>query len=237
MDFILNEAEVEDDQYKLVFSDDDDEAHALSASLEDQIFIDDSSQGEQESRHFYRDLNNRDNYVNFHNQTRNPVEVVDEVDDEEYYGEDDMPELYDPENREDVNFDFFANDQVKAKRFKDNLVCFPNVQNHFSYAIMYGLMHDKLKRQQIELDKAKETLGDEPFFGLKQVEGSVMLDHSLFGYFDRCRLVNDILAKHNYFLRFYERRNKFRYQLRQKLKTKNEMRRELSSCTIQKFNG
>ena len=168
MDFILNGAEVEDDQYKLVFSDDEDEAHALSASLEDQIFIDDSSQGEQESRHFYRDLNNRDNYVNFHNQTRNPVEVVDEVDDEEYYGEDDMPELYDPENREDVNFDFFANDQVKAKRFKDSLVFFPNIQNHF-YAIIYGLMHDKLKRQQIELDKAKETLGDELFLVLNRL--------------------------------------------------------------------
>ena len=98
-------------------------------------------------------------------------------------------------------------------------------------------MQDKLKRLQIELDKAKETLGDELFFGLKQVEGSVMLDHSLFGYFGRCWLVNNILAKHNYFLRFYERRNKFRYQLRRKLKTKNEMRRELSSCIIQKFNG
>ena len=35
MDFILNEAEVEDDQYKLVFSDGEDEAHTLSASLED----------------------------------------------------------------------------------------------------------------------------------------------------------------------------------------------------------
>ena len=104
MDFILNEAEVEDDQHKLVFSDDEDEAHVLSASLEDRIFINDSSQGEQESRTFYRDLNNRDNYVNFHNQTRNPVEVVDEVDDEEYYGEGNMPELYNPENREDVNF-------------------------------------------------------------------------------------------------------------------------------------
>ena len=64
-----------------------------------------------------------------------------------------------------------------------------------------------------------------------------MIDHSLFGYFDRCQLVKDILAKHNYFLRFYERRNKFGYQLRRKLKTKNEMQRELSSCTIQKFNG
>ena len=41
----------------------------------------------------------------------------------------------------------------------------------------------------------------------------------------------------DFFLRFYERRNKFRYQLRRKLKEKNQMKRELSACIIQKFNG
>ena len=39
------------------------------------------------------------------------------------------------------------------------------------------------------------------------------------------------------FLRFYERRNKFRYQPEQNLEDKNKMKRELSSCVIQKFNG
>ena len=43
-----------------------------------------------------------------------------------------------------------------------------------------------------------------------QIEPTVMLDHSIFGYFERCRLVNDILSEYNYFLRFYERRNKLR---------------------------
>ena len=49
--------------------------------------------------------------------------------------------------------------------------------------------------------------------------------------------MNEVLAKFGYFLRCYRRRNKFRYQLRQKLKTKNEMKAELSACVIQKFNG
>ena len=49
--------------------------------------------------------------------------------------------------------------------------------------------------------------------------------------------MNELLAKFDYFLRCYKRRNKFRYQLRQRLKTKNEMRAELSACVIQKFNG
>ena len=57
-------------------------------------------------------------------------------------------------------------------------------------------------------------------------------------FFDQCMKLNDLLAKEfGCFLRFFERRNKFRYQLRQKLKTKNEMKAELSSCVIRKFNG
>ena len=49
--------------------------------------------------------------------------------------------------------------------------------------------------------------------------------------------MNKVLAKFGYFFRFYERRNKFRYQLRQKLRAKNEMEAELSACVIQEFNG
>ena len=64
-----------------------------------------------------------------------------------------------------------------------------------------------------------------------------MLDHTVFGFFDRCTKMNEVLAKFGYFLRFYERRNKSRYQLRQKLKYKNEMRAQLPACVIQKFNG
>ena len=55
-----------------------------------------------------------------------------------------MPEIYDPENREEVNFYLFATNADGAKRFKDSLVCLPDVENHFFYAIIYGLMHDKL---------------------------------------------------------------------------------------------
>ena len=102
---------------------------------------------------------------------------------------------------------------------------------------IYGLFFDKLDGANVKLENAKETLGDIFFNKLMQIEPAVLLAHSIFGYFQRCSLINEILSEHNYFLRFYERRNKFRYQLRQKLKTKNEMRKELSACAIQKFNG
>ena len=43
MDFILNEAQVESEQFKLVFSDDD-EMEDLSSTVEDKMFNDDSAQ-------------------------------------------------------------------------------------------------------------------------------------------------------------------------------------------------
>ena len=50
MDFIINETEVEDDQFKLVFSDDDEED--LCETIEDRMFIDVSQQEDHESRNF-----------------------------------------------------------------------------------------------------------------------------------------------------------------------------------------
>ena len=93
------------------------------------------------------------------------------------------------------------------------------------------------KTKKPELDLAQKILGKDFFLDLKEIEPYVMLDHTIFGFFDRCTKMNEALAKFGYFLRFYERRNKFRYQLRQKLKYKNEMRAQLPACVIQKFNG
>ena len=135
------------------------EEELSSASIvEDRMFIDDSVQEEQENRSFSRDLDNRENYSHIINQTRNPVEAFNEHE-EEYYREDNKPELYDPENRDEVNFDSFDTDHDKAMHF-NSLVCFPNVDNHFFYAAIYGIMHNKLKGENIELVNARETLGD-----------------------------------------------------------------------------
>ena len=215
MAFILNEVEVESEQFKLVFSDDDEEMVDISSTnttAEDRAFIDDSSRSEEDLS-FYRDINNREHYPRFINQTHNPVEVVNETK-EEFYGEDDMPEMYAPENKEDVDFDLFDTDQDIAMHFKNSLLCFPNVENHFFYAVIYGIMHDKLKGQNVCLENAKGTIGNDFFLKLKQVENSVMLDHSLFEFFECYQEINGILSQENYFLRFYEPRNKFRFQLR-----------------------
>ena len=155
--------------------------------------------------------------VKFSNQTRNPDEVVDESEDE-YYSEDDMPELFNPENREDVEFDSLDNYFHKSQLFKNSLLRFANVDNQFFYAVLYGVLHCKLNGQNVELESAEKVLRTDFLIELKKIEKSTMLDHSIFGFFDRCQVINQVLSEHGFFLRFYKRRNKFRYQLRRKLR-------------------
>ena len=148
-----------------------------------------------------------------------------------------MPELFDPENREEVEFDFSEKNQTKSSKFKNSLLQFEKVDNPFFYLIIYGLLYNKLNGKNIKLENTEKFLVINLFTDLKKIEKKTMLDHSIFGYFYQCHLINEILSEHGFFLRFYERRNKFRYHLRQNLKEKNKMKRELSSCVIQKFNG
>ena len=208
------------------------------STIADEEFIDDSiTEEELGEESFCRNLNNREEYVNFHKQTRNPIEVINE-EEPDYFVEDAMPELFDPEDREQVDFDLSDSSSDRSMKFRESLLRFSNdIENQLFYAVTYGLMHLKLKGMDMKLENARETLGEKLFLRLKEIEKLTMLDHSLFGFFNRCQKINDVLSDHGYFLRFCERRNKFRYQVRKKLKGKNEVRKELSACVIQKFNG
>ena len=108
MDFILTEPH-EEDQPALQVSDDE-----IEETNEDTAFIDDTLI-EQES--FYRDLNNLEHYPKFKNQTRNPIDAT-YFDTENYFGADNKPEFYDPEERDNVNFDLFKDFKMCAKNLK-----------------------------------------------------------------------------------------------------------------------
>ena len=85
---------------------------------------------------------------------------------------------------------------------------------------------------------AINSIEPDKFSKLRKIKQDIMLDYTIFGYLDKCLLLNDVLARYfGCFLRFYEKRNKYRYQLRKKLKSKNEIHSEISSCVQQKFNG
>ena len=90
---------------------------------------------------------------------------------------------------------------------------------------------------QIVQEKIIKVLGENLFNDLKEIEKEIKLDRTLFGYFDRCFKLNEVLAKHNYFLKFFERRGTYRFLIKKKVQGKNEVIRNLSSSVLEKFNG
>ena len=199
MDFILNEATEEDNEFKLVFSDDSEgELFEEEDEGEELNFIDDVVEEEPQDESFCRKVDNQP--LKFLNQTRNFNEIIRESH-QEYFGEDDLPELFDPENREEVEFDLFEKNQSKSSKFKNTLLQFENVDNPFFYSIIYGLLYNKLNGKNIKLENTEKFLGINLFTDLKKIEKKTMLDHSIFGYFDQCHLINEILSEYGFFLK------------------------------------
>ena len=64
-------------------------------------------------------------------------------------------------------------------------------------------MFEKLKGQAlVKFENAKDVWGKDFFIKLMEIEENLMLDHSIFGYFDRCHLVNNVLSEHGFFWDF-----------------------------------
>ena len=117
MDFILNEAIEEDNEFKLVFSDDSEEE--LEDKGQELDFVDDTIEEEPQDESFYRKVDNQP--FTFLNQTKNLKDVIEEIN-QEYFGEDDFPEMFDPENREEVEFDISEKNESRSTKFKESLL-------------------------------------------------------------------------------------------------------------------
>ena len=95
-------------------------------------------------------------------------------------------------------------------------------------AVIYGLMFYKQKNyQQLagikpKKEDAQQVLGDDLYFDLMGIELETQLDKTLFGLFVRCYLINNLLAKYGFFLKFLERRNVYRFSI--KIKVQKKMR-------------
>ena len=196
MDFIQFEAIDESQQNEINFSDNDDD----EKTEQNENFIDDSEQPmEDESFSRTFDPENIDQYNKFSNQTRSPKDAVYE-DDEMFFGtEDTQPELFAPEDRERVEFDKFEGFEKSVKKFKDTLQNFKNSGNPFFDSILYGIMFKISEGKILKKDKANDVLGKNFYEELLEIKDDTQLDKTLFGFFDRCFLVNKVLAKYNFF--------------------------------------
>ena len=97
----------------------------------------------------------------------------------------------------------------KLKILKQVLNFKEDVENKFFYVVIYGISHIKLNGMNITFENMKETLGERLFSSLKSIKQQTKLVHTLFGYFESCQIINEVLIEFGYFLRFYEQRNKF----------------------------
>ena len=194
----------------LVFSDDEEE------EITDG-FIDNGPQPDEDVS-FYRQLDpiNLDDYPKFHGQTRNPIKVIYE-DDTPFSGhENQQPELYASEDRESVSFNKFEGFEKSIEKLKNTLKNFEDSENQLFDAVIYGIVHHRRIDETIVREKIVEVLGGNFFDELKEIEEEIKLDRALFGYFDRCFKLNKVLAKHNYFLKFFERRGTYRFLIKKK---------------------
>ena len=76
--------------------------------------------------------------------------------------------------------------------------------------------------KNIYKNKAKEVIGNEFYLELFEIKDDIKLDKTLFGYFNKCFIVDEVLAKHNFFLKFFKRRDKFRFLIKKRLKANIE---------------
>ena len=178
----------------MVFSDEEDE--------NDQVgnFTDDTHQ-QKEGVSFYRCLEPG----KFPNQTRNPEEAVYEDDDSFFGVEDTQPELYNPVDREFVTFDKYKGFESSAKKFKKTLKNFNDGDSSFFDAIIYSIMFCKSEEKILEKGKMAEVLWSDIYNELLEIKNKIKLDRTIFGYFDTCFKVNDVISNHNFFLKFFER--------------------------------
>ena len=114
---------------------------------------------------------------------------------------------------------------------------FEDSENQVFDAVIYNIMYYRCDGEPIVRKKMVEIFGGNFFNNLKEIEEEIKLDRTLFGYFDKCFKPNKVLAKHNYFLKFFERRDTYRFFIKKKVQGKNEVTRNLSSSVLEKFNG
>ena len=133
--------EAEEDGFHLQFSDNKIE----NTEIDVTNFINDDPI-EEEDVSFYRQLNPLDinDYPKFNGQVRNPIEAI-YSDDKSYFGEAEQPELFAPENRDNVTFDKFEGYEKFVEKFKKILHNFYDIEDHLFNAVIYGLMFYKQK--------------------------------------------------------------------------------------------
>ena len=157
--------------------------------------------------------------------------------------EDSQPRLYNRESVDDRDIDNFEKDKYRAERFKKTLLCFSDQHeegsNLFFLAVVNGIYYLNNQNQPAaHFITACNAIKKDIFEKLLEIKKDIMLDYTQFGFWGKCLKLNEVLSDHfGLFLRFYERRNKYRYLFHKRVDSKNKLHSEVSTCAISKFDG
>ena len=196
------------------------------ATVSDEEFIDDSEQQQDESGYSY-----------FTNVTRSYDDVMQDVnlDDVEacnyYNSDDDEDKVHD-----------FTNFKARVNAFEKSLINPFGLENpdSFFYSILYAIRHKLTKKVDYflqEEDTLKQDVGVDLCRDLFRIKSSLRLDgEDILNFQNQCFTVNNILSRHNMFLRVFELKDKFHYLIRQNNQQKRIVN-EVSACIIERFNG
>ena len=179
MDFIIDEAEVSDEIYSKESDCSDNEC------LLDDFIEPDNAREDIDSATFYRNFENR---LSFQNQQKNISKEIDK-NEQLFYGADDQPEMFAPEDFEHIELYDFKDYKKKADEFKNTLLRFQEIsaeKNHLFYSVIYALAYLKNNRKPSDFNSAISIIGQDKFLKLKEIEKETMLDYTQFVFFENC---------------------------------------------------
>ena len=134
-------------------------------------------------------------------------------------------------------FTIFQNQQIKLKNFKKNLL--PIGQNESKYDFVKIILYKV--RQILEGktdDFSDESLKENPILEslFEDLNEKFIFSLDIQKFELVCYEINQILIKHDFFLRVFEQKNKYRNILIKTPEKQNQIK-ELASCLSQKYNG
>ena len=229
-DFINFEADVEGDyveEVDFVNSENDDEVSNISDSDSLKSFID--------NEEVKTDVNFYCHFTNIENDIEQTLE--DAYDVEKF---DEISNLCES-SEDEFEIDDFKNSKKNIKKFHENLFPKANtnqekVHNQFVRVILYAVRFDRTNEKEICGKQEFEKSIDKKLIEQLDQPEKFQFIVDLQKFNNICYEINSILSKHDYFLKVFELKNKFRH-LSMKEPKKQNIVRQLSSCLMEKYNG
>ena len=138
-------------------------------------------------------------------------------------------------SEDELEIDDFKNAKEKIVNFNETLFPTHDKSNQLINVLLLAIRFDKVVKTNVcDQNEFKENIDSNLIKELNEGNFTFILDLQKFN--NICYEINLILSKHNYFLRIFELKDKYK-QLSMKEPKKQNIIRQLSSCLIEKYNG